>query len=195
MNLRKQTVFFIICICILFFGFLSYAQNVSNDEHSSLEVDVLKKIASHTIKKAFENSKNLDEAAVVIGVDSRELQLLCLALDITIPFAEPEVEPVPVVSSGQLTDNNLEPEVIIDYQGTSPYVIIVEKSSHTLFLLKYEKGIKTVVNTFNCKTGKIQGDKKITGDEKTPEGIYFPIQKYSRKHILQLVGKQNAFQY
>lgn len=195
MNLRKHTVFFIICFCIPFLGFLSYAQNVSNDEHSSLEVDVLRKIASHSIKKTFENSKNLDEAAAVIGVESRELQMLCLALDITIPFDAPEVEPVPVVSSGQLADDKLEPEAIIDYQGTSPYVILVEKNSHTLFLLKYENGIKTVVDTFNCQTGKNHGDKKISGDQKTPEGIYFLEKKYSRKHILRLVGKQNAFQY
>lgn len=195
MNLRKQTVLFVIFLCIPFLGLLSYAQSVSNDEHSSLEVGVLRKIASHSINKAFENSKNLGESAAVIGIEPLELQMLCLALDITIPFDAPEVEPVPVVTSGRLADDNLEPEVIVEYLGASPYIIIVEKNSHTLFLLKYENGIKTVIDTFNCQTGKNHGDKKISGDEKTPEGIYFMEKKYSRKQLQKLVGKNNAFKY
>ena len=54
----------------------------------------------------------------------------------------------------------------------SHHVIIVEKSTHKLFLYENDNSFPKLLKTYQIATGKITGDKRIQGDEKTPEGIY-----------------------
>jgi murein L,D-transpeptidase YafK len=54
----------------------------------------------------------------------------------------------------------------------SHHVMVVEKSTHTLFLYENNKGKPKLVKTFQIATGKIKGNKQNEGDHKTPEGIY-----------------------
>ncbi|MCE5250921.1 L,D-transpeptidase family protein [bacterium] len=134
-------------------------------------------------------------------METTELKQLCVALNIDIGEKKPQIEPVELPKTpaipvkDKFARDDLFPDAILSYSGSTPYLILVEKSSHTLFLLKYDKGKQTVVESFDCKTGRNNGDKKEHGDEKTPEGIYFLINKYSRKEIQRLVGKDNAYQY
>ena len=50
------------------------------------------------------------------------------------------------------------------------YAILVEKSTQKLYL--YDKDYK-LLKTFIVTTGQRQGDKALSGDLKTPEGVYF----------------------
>lgn len=52
----------------------------------------------------------------------------------------------------------------------SEYAILVEKSTQKLYL--YDKDYK-LLKTFIVTTGQRQGDKALSGDLKTPEGVYF----------------------
>lgn len=56
---------------------------------------------------------------------------------------------------------------------TSPYALLVEKSSQRLMLYKAQGTTLEQVKTYPCSTGKNRGDKKESGDLKTPEGGYF----------------------
>ncbi len=57
-------------------------------------------------------------------------------------------------------------------QRFSHHVLVVEKSTHTLYLYEYAQDVPKLIKTYQVATGKIKGDKLVQGDEKTPEGIY-----------------------
>ena len=53
------------------------------------------------------------------------------------------------------------------------HVIVVEKSTHRLFIYENTNGAPKLIKTFTSATGKFRGNKFSQGDHKTPEGIYF----------------------
>lgn len=54
----------------------------------------------------------------------------------------------------------------------SPYAFVVDKSTRTLTVWKYESGNLSQVAVY-LRYGEKPGDKTVLGDLKTPEGIYF----------------------
>ncbi|MFC1692193.1 murein L,D-transpeptidase family protein [Candidatus Latescibacterota bacterium] len=187
-------------VSIIFFSILALIFAVTflsiGDTSSSPEIDsALKRIALNVIKEAVDTSKSIEEAAEKVGVDPDELGRLCYALDIDIDFAPPKVEPVPLLPSELLSNSDYDLDVILSCKGNSPYVLLVDKTTHNLHLLHYNSGKRTLIETFKCKTGKNPGDKMEEGDHKTPEGVFFLVNKYSRKQILEIVGKNIAYQY
>jgi murein L,D-transpeptidase YafK len=69
-------------------------------------------------------------------------------------------------------------------------VIIVEKSTHQVYLYKNEAGMPKLVKTYQVATGKIKGDKQSQGDHKTPEGVYFIQEFYSGSELVEKYGKE-----
>ncbi len=57
-------------------------------------------------------------------------------------------------------------------QKFSHHTIVVEKSTHSLFLFKNNEGTPTLIKKYQIATGKFAGNKSVEGDKKTPEGIY-----------------------
>ncbi|MCB0386589.1 MAG: hypothetical protein KDD43_14450, partial [Bdellovibrionales bacterium] len=55
----------------------------------------------------------------------------------------------------------------------SPYAFVVDKSTRTLTVWKYESGNLSQVAVYPSDMGRKPGDKTVLGDLKTPEGIYF----------------------
>jgi murein L,D-transpeptidase YafK len=53
------------------------------------------------------------------------------------------------------------------------HVILVDKATHKLHLAEYDSTKIKTIKSFHVTTGKIEGDKEIEKDLKTPEGIYF----------------------
>lgn len=53
--------------------------------------------------------------------------------------------------------------------------ILVDKSSHRLYLYRWDESRARphLVRNFYVSTGKLEGNKQISGDLKTPEGVYF----------------------
>lgn len=164
------------------------------DETSS-QIEILKKISSTSIRQALESTKNIDEVAARIGVSTSELKRICLALKISLPFPQEKPAPPSVSLPAKPYASEMNTDAILDYQEKSPYILLVDKSDHKLYLLKYENNRPVIVKVFECKTGKNTGDKQERGDHKTPEGVYFPIEKYTRQQIVDHVGKENAYQY
>ena len=69
------------------------------------------------------------------------------------------------------------------------HVLLVEKSTHKLYLYENQNGNPRLVKTYDSATGKYKGDKFITGDHKTPEGIYDMYEFISREELLRRHGK------
>lgn len=181
-------------ISFVFFMSLFCATELPCKE-SLTEIELLKKISSNYIKQIIESSKNLNEAAAKAGIAEDELKRICHTLSIDIGFYDEEIDPFTLPSVQKLSSVEYEPDVIVEFNGDSPYILLVEKSVHKIYLLKYENREKTLIGVFDCKTGKNRGDKKEVGDHKTPEGIFFLVTKYSRNNIRSMVGKDNAYQY
>lgn len=54
----------------------------------------------------------------------------------------------------------------------SHHILLVEKSTHSLYLYTNQDGKPKFIKQFKIATGKIKGNKSLQGDRKTPEGIY-----------------------
>ncbi|MFH2058441.1 MAG: L,D-transpeptidase family protein [Pseudomonadota bacterium] len=68
--------------------------------------------------------------------------------------------------------------------------IIVEKKSQTLFLYSAKKNTISMEFQVACSTGEASGVKQISGDKKTPEGIYFLIDEYEDRYLTPVYGKK-----
>jgi murein L,D-transpeptidase YafK len=68
------------------------------------------------------------------------------------------------------------------------HVLLVEKSTHTLFVYENENGIPKLVQRFKIASGKRRGDKTNEGDRKTPEGIYTLREFYSAQFLKSTRG-------
>jgi murein L,D-transpeptidase YafK len=55
---------------------------------------------------------------------------------------------------------------------SSGYVIAIDKKNQKLYVFKKNGGFSKVFES-NCSTGKNQGGKQVSGDAKTPQGIFF----------------------
>ncbi len=189
-HLRNIHTFFFIAFVFFFFA---ADWQVFPDDKNPDDTQLLRKVSRPFIKVTIDTSANLDEAANHLGISRDELVRLCTILSINIDRFL--VNETAHSSIQKLRSPDFHPEPLVLYEGDSHYVIIVEKSAHKLYLLSYKNGIEHLAGVFDCKTGKIQGDKQTEGDEKTPEGIYFFVTKYSRNDITSMVGKGNAYEY
>ena len=65
------------------------------------------------------------------------------------------------------------PFIHLDCKQPDQNILLVEKRSQTLFVLRAVDSTLYVEKKYVCSTGKVHGDKRVEGDLKTPEGIYF----------------------
>lgn len=180
----------------IFFWVFLIAFPLHGDDTSS-QITIMKKISTASIKSALATTKNIDEVAAKVGVSTSELKHICLALKITLPVSpeKPAPTPAPVPLPVKHPEGELYTDAILEYHQKTPYIILVDKSEHRLYLLKYADAQPRIAEVYDCKTGKNTGDKQERGDHRTPEGVYFFVEKYSRPQIVSQVGKDNAYQY
>ncbi|OQY59522.1 MAG: hypothetical protein B6245_06090 [Desulfobacteraceae bacterium 4572_88] len=81
------------------------------------------------------------------------------------------------------------PDILIpfDSEGETEYSIVVEKETQQLFLYAYD-GTFREVHRLKCSTGKSLGPKAVSGDSKTPEGVYFFIKIHEKKELAPIYG-------
>ena len=68
------------------------------------------------------------------------------------------------------------------------HVVVVEKSTHSLYLYKFGEKTPELIKKYTILTGKFTGNKFIEGDKKTPEGIYFFQKFYNVNYLLNRYG-------
>ncbi len=67
---------------------------------------------------------------------------------------------------------DLLPRSIIQLAENVPYAFLVELSKSRLYLIKNKNGIPEVISDYYVSIGKAGFNKKVSGDNKTPIGIY-----------------------
>ncbi len=79
------------------------------------------------------------------------------------------------------------PSGIIQLQAQSsyypPYVFIVDKQERVMSIWSGENGALERIAAYPTDIGKNQGNKMFLGDKKTPEGVYFMLEKYERSAL------------
>jgi len=73
-------------------------------------------------------------------------------------------------------------ELFFYTNGTPTQFIIVEKRSQTLKLFEQGDSLQ-LIEKFTCATGENSGTKQVSGDAKTPEGIYFITEVFQDNEI------------
>lgn len=72
----------------------------------------------------------------------------------------------------------------------SHHTIVVDKSTHQLFVYENKNSQPVLLKTYSVATGKYTGDKQVQGDKKTPEGIYTFQQFISSKELIRKYGNE-----
>lgn len=76
------------------------------------------------------------------------------------------------------------PSLTFCYQGqvSNPRLLIVDKSRQRIMVFRY-LGEMVLDYEYPCSTGENAGDKVKSGDERTPEGIYFTTHRYKDNKV------------
>ena len=77
--------------------------------------------------------------------------------------------------------------LLISPKADPHHVILVEKASQRLFVYEFA-GDYNLVATFKCATGESPGDKQVSGDQKTPEGVYFFTRAVGDRYLSPTYG-------
>ncbi len=77
--------------------------------------------------------------------------------------------------------------VCLEHDQTPSYAVIVDKKSQTLTLYSFNGSYKKELS-LKCSTGEIPGPKFLSGDKKTPEGVYFFKEKFKKKYLSDVYG-------
>lgn len=67
--------------------------------------------------------------------------------------------------------------------------VAVDKSQQKIMLYEHKSPLR-LVSSFVCTTGQIIGDKKVEGDLRTPEGVYFVVQRIGNGLNYELYGNE-----
>ena len=100
------------------------------------------------------------------------------------------IKPVFAVSHNHETGSGLQPTILISCsteQGNE-YAIVVEKNTQRLFLYKHDGKMYKEIKRFKCSTGEACGAKSVSGDKKTPEGVYFFTKEHKKKDLAPIYG-------
>lgn len=89
--------------------------------------------------------------------------------------------PAPAFCSTASDDGNLLDLLFFSKEAPSEF-IVVEKRHQRLSVFEHKDEVK-LIKEFVCATGQNPGTKKISGDSRTPEGIYFITEIYEDKRI------------
>ena len=77
--------------------------------------------------------------------------------------------------------------IAMDTNRTVDYLLLVEKESQTLFVYAYDGQFREL-KRFRCSTGENKGSKKQSGDRKTPEGVYFFNNRFTKRDLTPIYG-------
>lgn len=83
------------------------------------------------------------------------------------------------------------PDVLVsfDHEDGVEYAIVVEKESQQLIVYSFD-GVFREVHRFKCSTGKTDGPKSISGDSRTPEGVYYSGREFEKKDLSSIYGSR-----
>lgn len=93
-----------------------------------------------------------------------------------------------LISFGLFSQVKLDYLIELDEQYTKN-VLVVEKSTHKLYVYSLKDQVLQLTKSFEIASGKSTGNKAYSGDRKTPEGIYFLKEFFSHDFLISKYGK------
>ncbi|MBT8490274.1 MAG: L,D-transpeptidase, partial [Deltaproteobacteria bacterium] len=93
---------------------------------------------------------------------------------------------IATTTSSQSTTQSYIPEALVSL--SADYAIIVDKTMQKIFVFHFSAGMFDMVYEADCSTGKNQGMKIVSGDGRTPEGIYFATKFYGDADLSSIYG-------
>ncbi len=81
-----------------------------------------------------------------------------------------------------------DPAIFFYAQHTPSRFILVDKKNQLVTLIEQRDGLR-LVKTLTAATGKNWGNKRLRGDERTPEGLYFITKRHKDREI-SVFGKR-----
>ena len=87
-------------------------------------------------------------------------------------------------------ENHLPAQILQMENFYTHHVIIVEKSTHKLYLYENAASYPKLIKTYQIATGKKPGNKTSSGDFRTPEGVYYFTDFISHNELLKKLGKE-----
>lgn len=117
---------------------------------------------------------------------------------VTLPQNDLKVEAEPQPESRDSTPA-ANPVVAVSPDNTPPldmwvppaqpdYALVVNKSSGQMFVLDVRPAPPRVIHDYRVATGEKSGRKKIQGDRKSPEGVYFIVGRKERSELEEIYG-------
>ena len=94
-----------------------------------------------------------------------------------------------VYASGSSEQQRLRPDALISLSSDDGpgYAILVEKDTQSVLVYEYKDTFR-LKHRFACSTGKVSGNKRESGDRKTPEGVYFFSKVYQKRELQPIYG-------
>ena len=89
---------------------------------------------------------------------------------------------IPEAISGLPSSNKPGIELFFYVNGSPTPFIIIEKRTQKLMLFEQGDSLR-LIKTFTCATGENPGTKQVSGDSKTPEGVYFITEVFQDNEI------------
>ena len=86
------------------------------------------------------------------------------------------------------SDRFLEPFPIVDGMQNMKYIIVVDKFYKAMYILKQGNKKWGVIKTYPIAMGENDGRKQREGDKKTPEGLYFIVEKKVKRELDEIYG-------
>ena len=87
----------------------------------------------------------------------------------------------------EIRDELPEPLVKLPENGNA---VLVEKNTQKLFIWSNRRGKPVKVFEKPCSTGEAPGIKQVSGDKKTPEGVYFVKDVYEDRYLSPVYGRK-----
>ncbi len=99
------------------------------------------------------------------------------------------VEPKTYASSTKPEDSGKIPDVLIGFhtEKSKAYALLVDKNIQRIYFYDCSDGFKKIFN-MQCSTGKRPGPKNLSGDQKTPEGVYFFTNEFADQELSATYG-------
>ncbi|NLE00840.1 MAG: L,D-transpeptidase family protein [Fibrobacter sp.] len=93
-----------------------------------------------------------------------------------------------VVNPGTVSDQAKAAKIVLSGSDEDYYAIVANKAIRTLYVMQSISGVWNVVKSYPVATGAQEGRKKTAGDKRTPEGIYFIVERKNKAELSSIYG-------
>jgi murein L,D-transpeptidase YafK len=110
--------------------------------------------------------------------------IICCILCLVILFSP--LSSIATTTPSQSITQSYIPEALVSL--SADHAIIVDKTMQKIFVFHFSAGMFDMVYEADCSTGKNKGMKIVSGDARTPEGIYFATKFYDDADLSSTYG-------